>query len=94
MLFFLLLTIRPLAALDVALIPLTGVYSHDVMMRDVGMGMPHGTNITWIQTYLYDFGFGEIGLPSQWTKIRYWGHDKEGKHRSNFHFRHLSSRIT
>ncbi|CAJ0596116.1 unnamed protein product [Cylicocyclus nassatus] len=48
------------------------------MMKDVGMGMPHGTNITWIQTYLYDFGSGEIKLPSEWTRISYWGHDEEG----------------
>ncbi|CAJ0596117.1 unnamed protein product [Cylicocyclus nassatus] len=68
----------PLLALEVALIPSTGCYSHDVMMKDVGQSMPQGTNITWIQTFLYDFGFGEMRLPEQWTRISIWGHDEEG----------------
>ncbi|KAK6726331.1 hypothetical protein RB195_004569 [Necator americanus] len=48
------------------------------MMREAGLGMPSGTNVTWIQTFLYDFGFGEIDLPHNWTRIRIWGYDKEG----------------
>ncbi|EPB72149.1 glycosyltransferase family 28 protein [Ancylostoma ceylanicum] len=70
--------IRPLQALEVALIPSTGCYSHDVMMKEVGLSMPPGASITWIQAFLYDFGFGEIPLPANWTRLSIWGHDDEG----------------
>ncbi|EYB93835.1 hypothetical protein Y032_0178g659 [Ancylostoma ceylanicum] len=71
--------LRTATPLEVALFPLTGCYSHDVMMKDVGLGMPPGTNITWIQMFLYDFGFGEIDLPSNWTRIRLWGYDEDSE---------------
>ncbi|KAL6732058.1 hypothetical protein Aduo_002860 [Ancylostoma duodenale] len=71
--------LRTATALEVALFPLTGCYSHDIMMKDVGLGMPLGTNITWIQMFLYDFGFGEIDLPPNWTRIRLWGYDEDSE---------------
>ncbi|KAL6732059.1 hypothetical protein Aduo_002861 [Ancylostoma duodenale] len=78
MLLLLLAILHPLLALEVALIPSTGCYSHDVMMKQVGLSMPPGASITWIQTFLYDFGFGEIPLPANWTRLSIWGHDEEG----------------
>ncbi|XGW24512.1 hypothetical protein V3C99_006158, partial [Haemonchus contortus] len=64
-------------ALEVALFPSTGCYSHDVMMREVGEALGPTANVTWIQTFIFDFGFGEIDLPSKWTRISLWGHDNE-----------------
>ncbi|VDO32665.1 unnamed protein product [Haemonchus placei] len=66
-------------ALKVALFPSTGCYSHDVMMREVGEALGPTANVTWIQTFIFDFGFGEIDLPSKWTRISLWGHDNESK---------------
>ncbi|WKX92455.1 hypothetical protein Q1695_010465 [Nippostrongylus brasiliensis] len=51
-------TVGLLPTRQVALFPSTGCYSHDVMMREVGLGFPVSYNITWIQTFIYDFGFG------------------------------------
>lgn len=65
-------------ASHVALFPSTGCYSHDVMMREVGERLAPTANITWIQTFIYDFGFGEIQLPSSWNRLSLWGHDDEG----------------
>uniref|UniRef100_A0A1I7XPE2 Secreted protein n=1 Tax=Heterorhabditis bacteriophora TaxID=37862 RepID=A0A1I7XPE2_HETBA len=65
-------------SLEIALFPSTGCYSHDVMMRHIGETFDENDNITWIQTFLYDFGFGEIQLPSSWTRISLWGHDADG----------------
>ncbi|VDL64451.1 unnamed protein product [Nippostrongylus brasiliensis] len=66
-------TVGLLPTRQVALFPSTGCYSHDVMMREVGLEFPPSYNITWIQTFIYDFGFGEIPLPSSWTRLSLWG---------------------
>ncbi|KAK6029843.1 hypothetical protein OSTOST_04034, partial [Ostertagia ostertagi] len=65
------------SAFEVALFPSTGCYSHDVMMREVGEALGPSANVTWIQTFIFDFGFGEIGLPSNWSRISLRGHDDE-----------------
>ncbi|KAK5975151.1 hypothetical protein GCK32_011542 [Trichostrongylus colubriformis] len=78
-LFFLVSTLFLKAqAFNVVLIPSTGCYSHDVMMRQVGEALGPTANITWIQTFIFDFGFGEIPLPSGWTRISLYVHSDEG----------------
>ena len=77
-------------SLNVALIPSSGCYrlvtdsdsqlfSHDVMMKQVGQEFGSSDNVTWIQAYLYEFGFGEISLPEKWDRISLWGVDDDGK---------------
>ncbi|KAE9550846.1 hypothetical protein FO519_005950 [Halicephalobus sp. NKZ332] len=45
-----------------------GCYSHDVMMKEVGLEFPKD-NVSWVQIYLYEFGFGEAKLPQTWNKF-------------------------
>uniref|UniRef100_A0A8R1IJT5 Uncharacterized protein n=1 Tax=Caenorhabditis japonica TaxID=281687 RepID=A0A8R1IJT5_CAEJA len=71
-------------ATKIALFPSTGCFSHDVMMKQVGGQLDEDDkNITWIQTYLYDFGFGEMPLPDHWNRLSIKGIDKR---ESNFLF--------
>ncbi|UMM12333.1 hypothetical protein L5515_001164 [Caenorhabditis briggsae] len=65
----------------IALFPSTGCFSHDVMMKQVGSQLDeNGNNITWIQTYLYDFGFGEIPLPDHWNRMSIVGIDERANY--------------
>ncbi|CAD6196320.1 unnamed protein product [Caenorhabditis auriculariae] len=68
----------PSEAVHVALFPSTGCFSHDVMMRQVGSSI-NADRFTWVQTFLYDFGFGQIALPSSWRRISLWGFDSQGQ---------------
>uniref|UniRef100_A0A8R1HWJ8 glucuronosyltransferase n=1 Tax=Caenorhabditis japonica TaxID=281687 RepID=A0A8R1HWJ8_CAEJA len=68
-------------AKKIALFPSTGCFSHDVMMKQVGGQLDENdNNITWIQTYLYDFGFGEMPLPDHWNRLSIKGIDERGKY--------------
>ncbi len=53
---------------EIALFPTGGIYSHDVMMREVGEQFDDSDNVTWIQNFIYDFGFGAPQLPDNWRK--------------------------
>ncbi|CAI2312018.1 unnamed protein product [Caenorhabditis sp. 36 PRJEB53466] len=81
----LLLTVGALGA-KIALFPSTGCFSHDVMMKQashfsVGEQLDESdNNITWIQTYLYDFGFGEMPLPDHWNRLSIAGIDERGNY--------------
>ncbi|CAB3407400.1 unnamed protein product [Caenorhabditis bovis] len=67
-------------AVKIALFPSTGCFSHDVMMKEIGAQLDGPTtNITWIQTYLYEFGFGEIRLPDAWNRLALYGVDEKGE---------------
>lgn len=55
-------------AAEVALFPSSGCYSHDVMMKEIGLEFPND-NVSWAQIYLYEFGFGEAKLPQTWRKF-------------------------
>lgn len=48
-------------------------------MKQVGQEFSPKDNVTWIQTFLYEFGFGEMPLIENWNRISIWGHDEEGK---------------
>lgn len=62
------------------LFPSTGCYSHDVMMKQVGEQLDElNATLTWVQTYLYDFGHGEIQLPPSWTRLSLRGVDEQGR---------------
>lgn len=65
------LTLRFIRASEVALFASNGCYSHDVMMTQVGEELESdGTaNITWIQIYMYDFGFGQMPKPERWRRV-------------------------
>ncbi|CAD5228733.1 unnamed protein product [Bursaphelenchus xylophilus] len=54
---------------DVALFASSGCYSHDVMMREVGEQFNH-LNVTWLQAYLFEFGFGEMKIPKHWGRVQ------------------------
>lgn len=49
------------------------------MMKQVGEEFSSNDNVTWIQTHLYEFGFGEIPLTEKWNRISIMGHDQEGQ---------------
>ncbi|CAD5220338.1 unnamed protein product [Bursaphelenchus okinawaensis] len=54
---------------EVALVASSGCYSHDVMMREVGEQFTH-QNVTWLQAYLFEFGFGEMKIPNHWGRVQ------------------------
>ncbi|CAI4221448.1 unnamed protein product [Auanema sp. JU1783] len=47
-------------------------------MKQIGEEFKNDS-ITWIQTFLYDFGFGQFPLPKQWKNISIDGVDDEGR---------------
>uniref|UniRef100_A0A914ZD63 glucuronosyltransferase n=1 Tax=Panagrolaimus superbus TaxID=310955 RepID=A0A914ZD63_9BILA len=55
-------------ASEIALFPSSGCYSHDVMMREIGHEFG-ADNVSWVQIYLYEFGFGNAQLPKHWNKL-------------------------
>lgn len=38
------------------------------MMREVGQEFP-ADNLTWLQIYMFEFGFGHIERPTAWNSI-------------------------
>ncbi|CAI5440449.1 unnamed protein product [Caenorhabditis angaria] len=79
--FFVATIFRDASATKIALFPSTGCYSHDVMMKQIGSQLDTtSNNITWIQTLLYDFGFGEMKLPERWTRLSLIGIDENGEY--------------
>ena len=60
--------IFPCLSSEIALFPSSGCYSHDVMMREVGFEFPQA-NVSWVQIYIYEFGFGSAKLPNHWNKL-------------------------
>ncbi|EFP11502.1 hypothetical protein CRE_19282 [Caenorhabditis remanei] len=40
----------------------------------------NGNNITWIQTYLYEFGYGEMPLPDHWNRMSIVGIDERANY--------------
>lgn len=51
------------------------------MMKQVGEQLDeNGNNITWIQTYLYDFGFGEMQIPDHWNRLSIVGIDERANY--------------
>ena len=64
----LLCSFTPTDSSEIVLFPSSGCYSHDVMMREVGLEFPKD-NVSWVQIYLYEFGFGEAKLPQTWNKF-------------------------
>lgn len=79
---FLVLLLGPLLglgeALHVALFPSSGCYSHDVMMKGVGQLLDDRHRLSWVQIFMYDFGFGTASIPSSWTNVTLIRHDDEG----------------
>ena len=63
---------------EVALFPSSGCYSHDVMMKEVGLEFTKD-NVSWVQIYLYEFGFGEAKLPQTWNKFLVNRATRDGK---------------
>lgn len=55
--------------LEVALFASSGCYSHDAMMKEVGEQFG-GHNVTWLQAYIFEFGFGEMPLPAHWGRVQ------------------------
>ncbi|EGT50923.1 hypothetical protein CAEBREN_31515 [Caenorhabditis brenneri] len=81
MVFLLFVLVGSCLGAKIALFPSTGCFSHDVMMKQVGGQLDeNGNNITWIQTYLYDFGFGEMPLPDHWNRMSIVGIDERANY--------------
>lgn len=38
------------------------------MMREVGQEFPKD-NVSWLQIYMFEFGFGHIQRPKEWNSI-------------------------
>lgn len=89
-----LLLISSVNSFEVALFASTGCYSHDVMIREVGEQF-NGQNVTWLQAYLFEFGFGEMKIPENWGRVQVSRTFNNGKKifESNFLFFRLQLTI-
>uniref|UniRef100_A0A915D6X5 glucuronosyltransferase n=1 Tax=Ditylenchus dipsaci TaxID=166011 RepID=A0A915D6X5_9BILA len=56
-------------AKDIVLFASSGCYSHDIMMRQVGEQFDGFSNITWIQVFMYNFGFEQLKRPRHWSTV-------------------------
>uniref|UniRef100_A0A158R4I2 glucuronosyltransferase n=1 Tax=Syphacia muris TaxID=451379 RepID=A0A158R4I2_9BILA len=65
-------------SIEVCLFASCGCHSHDVMMRNVGKDIEEDANISWVQSSIFEFGFGLFQVPKHWNQVRTYDYDANG----------------
>ncbi|CEF61185.1 UDP-glucuronosyl/UDP-glucosyltransferase family-containing protein [Strongyloides ratti] len=56
-------------SLSVLLLPSSGCYSHDVMMRQFGENINNNESVYWFQLLIYDFSINKKPFPKNWIPL-------------------------
>uniref|UniRef100_A0A0N5CDF9 glucuronosyltransferase n=1 Tax=Strongyloides papillosus TaxID=174720 RepID=A0A0N5CDF9_STREA len=54
-------------SLSVLLLPSSGCYSHDIMMRQFGESFGKHESVYWLQLLIYNFSKNKLTFPNNWT---------------------------